>query len=200
MEFRAFAPSTIHATGFSQWLMTGFNERRIHSAFGRANLQVSLRFRNWKAHLPMRRKIFRQCRSTALQKNYSLLAIHSVSYDAFAGQVEKPQDNPEGQGGRPADDEPIGERAEFVESPIAAVAQNRRFERPPDENGEPVSVNGPTIPSNETQRVQREANKSQPQLNQQPASQRSNDQPPPVMRCQRAGGRQVLGDEICRVQ
>jgi len=128
------------------------------------------------------------------------LTIHSVSYDAFAGQIEKPQDNPEGQGGRPANYEPIGERSEFVESPIAAVAQNRGFEHPPDENGEPVSVNGPTIPSHETQRVQREANKSQPQLNQQPASQRSNDQPPPMMRCQRAGGRQVLGDEICCVQ
>jgi len=31
----------IHATGFSQWLMTNFSERRIHSASGRANLPVS---------------------------------------------------------------------------------------------------------------------------------------------------------------
>jgi hypothetical protein len=29
-----------HATGFSQWLMTEFDKRRIHSAFGRAKCGV----------------------------------------------------------------------------------------------------------------------------------------------------------------
>jgi hypothetical protein len=43
MEFHVFAPSpkAFHATGFSQWLLTKFSERRIHSASGRANLSVS---------------------------------------------------------------------------------------------------------------------------------------------------------------
>jgi hypothetical protein len=45
MEFHVFAPSAnaFHATGFSQWLMTNFPERRIHSA------------KNWRARfLPCR--------------------------------------------------------------------------------------------------------------------------------------------------
>jgi hypothetical protein len=61
--------------GQGTWDLTDFSERRILSAFGRENLPVSPRFRDWRARLPMRRKIFRQCWSTALQKNYSLLAI-----------------------------------------------------------------------------------------------------------------------------
>jgi hypothetical protein len=45
MEFHVFAPSAnaFHATGFSQWLMTDFPERQIHSA------------KNWRARfLPCR--------------------------------------------------------------------------------------------------------------------------------------------------
>jgi hypothetical protein len=58
----AIRQAILHATGFSQWLVTGFNERRIHSAIilDGASLDAP--------------KIFWQCGSTALQKNCSPLA------------------------------------------------------------------------------------------------------------------------------
>ena len=76
----AIRQAILHATGFSQWLMTGFNERRIHSAIilDGASLDAP--------------KIFWQCGSTALQKNCSPLAaltkspkfpLHSQAFQPF---------------------------------------------------------------------------------------------------------------------
>ena len=55
--------------------MTDFSERRIYSAFGRANLPVSQNLSAECRVQSLNTEIFRQCRSTALQKNHSLFAI-----------------------------------------------------------------------------------------------------------------------------
>jgi hypothetical protein len=65
-----FQDFSVHATGFSQWLMTDFPERRIHSA------------KILEGASPDAPRIFRQCRSTALQKNHLPIAIrHSLPFN-----------------------------------------------------------------------------------------------------------------------
>jgi len=66
-----------HAIGFSQWLMTDFHERRIHSAFGDLGGRTLKSVRGAECGVQsLNTEFFRQCRSTALQKTirYSLLA------------------------------------------------------------------------------------------------------------------------------
>jgi hypothetical protein len=68
-----------HAIGFSQWLMTDFHERRIHSAFGDLGGRTLKSVRGAECGVQsLNTEFFRQCRSTALQKTirYSPLAIH----------------------------------------------------------------------------------------------------------------------------
>ena len=66
MEFHGLLTPCIHATGFSQWLMTKF----LSAEFIRR-----LRVFDFRVVLPHDRNFGRQRRSAALQKNHSLLTI-----------------------------------------------------------------------------------------------------------------------------
>jgi hypothetical protein len=68
MEKRAFYDFSAHATVFSQWLMTDL----MSAEFIRRKILEGA-----SPHVP---RIFRQCRSTALQKNHLSIATHLSSF------------------------------------------------------------------------------------------------------------------------
>ena len=79
-----------HAIGFSQWLMTDFHERRIHSAFARVNLK-SVRGAECRVQ-SLNTEFFRQCRSTALQKTIRYSPLATRCRFGFNWRVVLPHD------------------------------------------------------------------------------------------------------------